>query len=325
MTKRERARSIQEFHDIVAEGYYDSDAYLVRGDEDAVEFRLSGLDAGLVTINRFLGAEVGVRREWKHIRARSSDVYVIWFPLSGDLALTQDKVHEGVTDSEHFVITCGDRPFHAKALSRGPEGCKQLHVTVPSHVARSYVPQIDQLCGKSFGASNGPARAAREIFNLLIEQGDLLPATTVESFARAGIDALAVGLREDISREPIQIDTKEMHLLRVLRYIDQHLSMQGLTAARVAADCKVSRRYLHYLVRYRDTTFSEYLWNTRLRQADEWLSDPEFEHFNIVDIAYMCGFRSASHFSSSYRTRFGYTPSKKRQHLADVQAEAMDG
>lgn len=109
-----------------------------------------------------------------------------------------------------------------------------------------------------------------------------------------------------------------------MRFIDQHFTVQGLTADHVARACHMSVRALHYLLRREQTSFATCLWSTRLRQADAWLMDREFAHFNIVDIAYMAGFRSGAHFSNAYRARFGVTPGEARSRPA-LSGGRLDG
>jgi AraC-like DNA-binding protein len=300
-----KAVSIEGFHTMVEEGFYLSEVYLMNR-VPALEFKLASTVAGLVSISRFSGIDVGVRRQWKHIRSRSSDMYVIWFPLGGAVSITQDKVHDSLTGVGEFVITCGDRPFHSLATSPGSEKCSQLFVLVPTHTIRSYLPNIDKFCGHTFRADSGAAKIAREIFSGLIDDADQISPEVASRLALSALAAIAESAKQEVPEELILVDSKKAHLERVLRFIDQHLSTQGLTCDRVAIACKVSRRYVHYLMRYHNTTFGEYLWNRRLKQANEWLLDPEFSHFHIVDIAYMCGFRSASHFSNCYRSYFGY-------------------
>jgi AraC-like DNA-binding protein len=305
------ARSIEEFHSLVESSYYRSDTYLLAPQKPA-NFKIRSNLAGVIPVSRFTGAEVGVRREWRHIRAGASEVYVIWFPLRGGLAITQDGAPEEITQVGDFTILCGDRPFHARGVVDSADICSNVHVRVPSHLMRTHLPNVDKLCGRRFDAQQGPAKIAREIFCALHGERDL-SEETANHLAIGGLRAIADGLRTQVSPDQTQLDAKKTHLARVLRYIDQNLAMQGLTVEQTAKACNLSRRYVHYLMRFRDTTFAEYLWERRLQQAHQWLADPEFGHFHIVDIAYMSGFRSASHFSNCYRNRFGHAPSEARQ------------
>ena len=119
-------------------------------------------------------------------------------------------------------------------------------------------------------------------------------------------------------RDSLEVDIGEPdpRLSRILTFIRKNVSVAGLTVDDVAKGCNVSRRYVHYLMKSHDQTFSEFLWNCRLEQAHDWLTSAEFANFNIVDIAYMAGFRSASHFSQAYRSRYGQPPKEVRKLLS---------
>jgi len=314
MLTEQRAASIEEFHSLVENVFYRSEAYLPDGLATPPAFRLESTKAGLLPITRFQGADVAVRREWKHIRNRSCELYVIWFPLKGAVSITQDAAHDSRTGEDEFAITCGDRPFHVRAAAAGAVNT-QLHVLVPSHLIRSQFPNIDRVCGRPFSARTGSGRIARDIFGSLVTEASRVSNACAGQLGLAGLEAIADSIKQTVSTKFAYTDPRELHLERVFCYIDQHLSATGLTADRVASACNVSRRYLHYLMRHRGTTFGKYLWDARLKQAHTWLMDQEFRHFNIADIAAMCGFRSASHFSNAYRTQYGCPPRDGRTSL----------
>jgi AraC-like DNA-binding protein len=308
MLVEREAKSIGEFHSLIENTYYHSESTLVGGLGRAPYFRLDSTLAGLLPVSRFYGIDMSVRRKWAHIRDKTSELYVLWFPLEGVISVTQDQAYEQVAGDNNFVITCGDRPFHIRAVAHGPANCSQLHVLVPSHIIRPMLPNLDKICGQPFSAGSGASLIAREIFKRLITEAEDTSSTAATKLGMAGLEAIAESVKQLDAQQSASFDVKQLHLERVLRYIQQHLSSQGLTAERVAEACKISRRYFHYVMRYNNTTFGEYLWDARLKQANEWLTDDKMRHFNIVDIAYMCGFRSASHFTNSFRARFGHSP-----------------
>lgn len=306
-----QAESIEEFRDLVKDGYYLAEAYNMSAVPRA-HYGLETALAGAIPISRFRGTSVGVRRTWHHIREQTSGLYVLWYPLAGDVAITQDTTYDMIVKPGELIITCGDRPFHARSSTSDGADSAMMHVLVPAHIMRSHIPHIDRICGKVSDASSGTARIARGMFTALLEEESKISAESAQRLSIEALEILAETLRQELVADPVQVDAKQAHLARALRFIDQRLSTQGLTADNVARACNISRRYLHYLLSGNNNTFGGYLWERRLMQAKEWLNDPEFRHFHIVDIAYMCGFRSGSHFSNSYRSRFGYSPTEER-------------
>ena len=320
-----QAKSVAEFNSLVAQGYYKAESYIPRGTSGDSSFKLDITQAGAMPICRFRGIDIGVRRNWKHIRGAASGLYVVWFPLEGEVSVTQNDVHDVIARPGSLIITCGDRPFHIKVAADGAaHWASQVHVLVPSHIIRTYLPDVDKLCGRAFGAQAGAAAIGREIFSQLVCEASRTSDHSAERLGLAALEAIA----DSIKREAGDVldgvdDNKRARLQRILSYIQRHLATQGLTADQVAGACNVSRRYLHYLMKHNNTTFGEYLWECRLQQANVWLNDPEFRHFNIVDIAYMAGFRSASHFSHAYRNRYGFPPRACRGGIAGTAAPGL--
>lgn len=307
------ATNEQDFGEIFARDYYRADSYAVDRAVSKRSFHLAKAQAGLVPVARFSGYALGVRRTWKHIRQGPSNLYVIWFPLEGSVSVTQDEAHGEVVSNQQMVITCGDRPFHIKALTdQGQSRCSQIHVLVPKHLMRTHLPEIDRLCGKPYAAESGEAIVVRELFSTLIREAQTMDERSAAKLGSAALETL-IGYIRSCSGTELDKGPQHAQLERILSFVRQHISTQGLTVDHVAKGCNMSRRYVHYLMKHHNKSFSQFLWECRLEQADQWLSDRTFAHFNIVDIAYMAGFRSASHFSQAYRTRYGVSPKEARK------------
>lgn len=312
--KRE-ARSAEEFGEIFADNYYHAESYCVGPQQSDARFELATMQSGILPVARFSGYSLGVRRTWRHIRQSPSKLYVVWFPLEGSLSVTQDQANDVVAAADDVVVTYGDRPFHIKAIAdEANRRCSQLHVLVPSHVMHTHLPEIDRLCGRIFRSDSGAARIARELFSSLLKEAAETDPQTAEHLGIAGLHTLTQVLRQQSGCA--QAAEHDARLEKILTFIRKNVSVAGLTVDDVARGCNVSRRYVHYLMKSHEQTFSEFLWNCRLEQAHDWLTSPEFANFNIVDIAYMAGFRSASHFSQAYRSRYGHPPKEVRKSLA---------
>lgn len=61
------------------------------------------------------------------------------------------------------------------------------------------------------------------------------------------------------------------------------------------------------LRRFTDLSFTEYVKHYRLQKAKAMLQTQEY---SVKQVAFTCGFKSLSNFSSSFKTLFGYLPSE---------------
>jgi transcriptional regulator GlxA family with amidase domain len=98
--------------------------------------------------------------------------------------------------------------------------------------------------------------------------------------------------------------------------IEEPLSLQEL-----AQMTEVSQRQLQRLFRRSlGVTPAQYYVNMRLRRARELLLQTDMP---IMNITVACGFRSPCHFSKSYRSVFGHSPSHERRDPERVEAPGL--
>lgn len=307
---------LEEWRSFIDQNYYVSETHFISpidGEGDSISLR--SVQAGMLDISLYHGPTSATFRKWHHIRTQPCKTYILWFPLTGKVKITQDRVYEDTIEAGEFFISYSDRPAKVESFSTELEVFRLLYVTLPSHVMRSHISRIDHLCGHKLSCRFGPSRIGYEIFSQILAEGDMTPPECLSMLGETALKTLSESIRGDVSKPLIRTGAPNATLERVMRFIDQHFAVQGLTADHVAQGCNMSVRTLHYLLRREQTTFATCLWSTRLHQAEAWLLDQEFAHFNIVDIAYMSGFRSASHFSNAYRSKFGIAPCEARKEL----------
>lgn len=103
------------------------------------------------------------------------------------------------------------------------------------------------------------------------------------------------------SRERL-IERAKGHI--ALRLRDPDLSIEGLGAA-----VGVSKRYLHKLFQAgAGDTLGRYILARRLDRCRDDLLNPALSAQSITAIAFNWGFNDASHFSHTFKRRFGVSP-----------------
>jgi AraC-like DNA-binding protein len=125
--------------------------------------------------------------------------------------------------------------------------------------------------------------------------------------------ALTLGATRDAAVEAARNGgLRAARRIEILHKIEGKLGAPGLTAASLAAELGISRRYVSQLLEETGQTFSEYVLAKRLDRAAQLLGDPRHDHRRISDLAFATGFIDLSHFNRSFRRRFGVTPSDLR-------------
>lgn len=127
----------------------------------------------------------------------------------------------------------------------------------------------------------------------------------------------------DPASGPQSPSAEREHLVRRLRaYVDAHLWDRQLTPARVAAAQHISIRYLHKLFEGQGSTIGRWIQHRRLEEARRELARPGRGDLTVSAVARRWGFTSATHFSRSFRARYGVSPSDWRDGRVTPTGEA---
>jgi AraC-like DNA-binding protein len=90
--------------------------------------------------------------------------------------------------------------------------------------------------------------------------------------------------------------------------IDAGLHDADLDVPTLAAALAITPRHVHRLFAGQGLRYGPYLLEQRLARARDDLRRPMLLHLGVAQIGYRAGFNSASHFSRSFRQRYGVAP-----------------
>lgn len=155
---------------------------------------------------------------------------------------------------------------------------------------------------------------ARALGLMLGELADLpagdhpLPAEVIaEQFA--GFMTLLFDGRE------VHTTTNKQKLIRsLIRSIHASHHDPEITPGAIAAQHRISKRYLHTLLATAGTTFGRELLTARVDRAQAMLQDERFRFTAVNEIALICGFTDPAHFTRRFRDIVGHPPSIHRAH-----------
>lgn len=94
--------------------------------------------------------------------------------------------------------------------------------------------------------------------------------------------------------------------------IDRSLRDPDLTLEKIAASCRISLRYLHWLFEGDEDTPWRYIVRRRLDGCRKDLANPAFSARTVTDIAFSWGFSNVAHFGRRFKAFYGKTPSESR-------------
>lgn len=177
---------------------------------------------------------------------------------------------------------------------------------------------LDNLVVRRFSGRSGAGRLAFDMLNAAYQElpalagqggGGELADTMANLVQLAMLDQL--GISSDASLRETARD-------RVKAYIDANLQDPLLSLDRIAAAIGCSKRYLHKLFHGEDETLNSYIWHARLDRVRQDLANPRLLRRTITELAFAWGFNSSTHFSRSFRERFGVAPRGFRAMVHDT-------
>ncbi len=100
---------------------------------------------------------------------------------------------------------------------------------------------------------------------------------------------------------------------RLFTYMELNLCQPRLTAARAAGALGISRRKLYNLLDDTGEPFASRLRRRRLEEGRTLLTNPNYRHLSIAEVAQHIGFVDVSTFHRRFRRHFGMTPGEMRE------------
>ena len=205
------------------------------------------------------------------------------------------------------IVYDTDRPY---LFGFGPE-MRQLLVDVPLDALQRDGDAVDLstpilVRGDGMGAPAASARRLRRALQELIEPSS--PPSQTEDAVLEAVSGLLVG-RGAYGPATVVAAAKA--------FIEAHLDDSTLDVEAVAASVGVSARHLGRLFAAQQGSVGRHLLEQRLRSASNDLRDPSKASCRISDISYRWGFASQAHFATSFKKRYGCSPSEFRASAPD--------
>jgi transcriptional regulator GlxA family with amidase domain len=167
-----------------------------------------------------------------------------------------------------------------------------------------------EIDGGRYTCSGGTAALDMMLHLIAHENGEAFASAVADQFLHHRVRGC-----EEHQRMPLRsrIGVSHPKLLRCVELLEQDTAAE-LSREQLAERVGLSNRQLERLFRkYLHTTPSRYTMDHRLKRARALLRDTSL---SIIEVAVACGFTSHSHFSKSYRQRFGTTPRDERRSVA---------
>ena len=151
---------------------------------------------------------------------------------------------------------------------------------------------------------------------LLTESGDL--SHDEERAISQQLTGMFCQALQERPEAPPRLSSREEMARRARAYVERNLQNPELSVKQIAQELGCTPRYVHKAFEGAETV-SRYIWNRRLDMCRNRLEKQPLESETLTTLAFDYGFNSSSHFSRSFRERFGTSPSSYLANLTRRQ------
>jgi AraC-like DNA-binding protein len=110
-------------------------------------------------------------------------------------------------------------------------------------------------------------------------------------------------------------------VFKAKQFIARNAGNADLSPSQIAAHACVSEKYLGRLFTAEGTSLMRHVQSVRLDRAARLLAATPWRRNLVVQVAFQCGFSTASHFSRAFKERFGVAPSEAQTLASFAGAE----
>lgn len=245
----------------------------------------------------------------RHDIARSDDAYFGLLLIREGSEIVRCGDQEAQLGPGDFVLWDSTQPVEFRILSP----LHKITLLIPQAALRARLPQIEQFVGTRIDCHHGlGALTASHVMTLGSQAAQLEPGHRVH-VADLSLELIATCLLGRLTR-PMTAARRTL-LERIKGYIERHLDDPQLTPQAIAAACGVSVRYLHLLFEDAGISVSRWILARRLEQCRRELGVTSHGQRAIGEIALRWGFKDFTHFSRTFRQRYGLSPrAYRKQH-----------
>lgn len=245
-----------------------------------------------------------VYRTATEISRLDSDALIINYVTAGSLYSEQDN-RAVVLRPGDGAVSDAARPYFLRFDK--PLGCVSVKVNKRELLNR--VSGMENLTALSLAEGS---RLNPLVFNYMVNLIRQMPRLEADSAVRAVEvfkELLAASLNEMLRDSPVPMsEYRAACRIRIKAFIEQHLGDPALNPAFVAHAMKLSVRYINKIFEDERSSLGRFIWQRRIERCAAQLRDPAFAHLSVSAIALEQGFNDLSHFSRSFKARFGLAP-----------------
>jgi AraC-like DNA-binding protein len=261
-----------------------------------------------------------VQRSPGHIARSGETAFLLELQLEGT-SIARQGGRDARLDAGDFTLLDSARPFEVRCAAP----MKLLVLKVPRALLGKYLGCPEAMAAIHMCARRASNELTSRFLRDLWRWSNTARADSCRSehAARAALEliACAYGALPDARAD---VGAAGAHRIRVIDYVETHLSDPDLSPTSIAAALRMSRRYLHRVWKEGDgESLARYVLRRRLEECARALRDPLYVGRSVTAIAFDWGFVGMPHFCSAFREHYGASPSEYRTSAVSKRCATM--
>jgi len=244
-----------------------------------------------------------ITRSPRKIGHRPADMFTLGVQLAGHSFGSQDGRDVAVRPGD-LVLYDMTRPFRLTFSG----SFVRTTLIFPRAALLRRLGAAERFIGRSIDGTVGVGGILSPLVRELPSHLHTIPVSVRARVADHLLDLIATALLANAEGAPL---STSMTLVRAKLWIETHLG-EDLSAERIAGTCRLSVRHLNRLFEREGTSLMRYVWDRRLARCHRDVTDPAMRGRPVGEIAFAAGFNDLSHFSRTYRARYGCSPRDAR-------------
>ena len=229
------------------------------------------------------------------------EVYFLNLQVRGQCRM-QQKGRAALLNAGEFALVDSTEPYLNDYCS---DDWEQHSFRIPRHLLRPLLKEPDRATAVAFGSNGGIESVTIEYLTSIARHVDNLSQTgTTLSTSMVELVALAIG-GNLAANERGRGTARQALCASLIKYVEGNIADPELGPATVAAHFGISSRYLHKVLEEGGRSFGRLVLEGRLDRCAKGLTTSDTP---ITEIAMRWGFNDLSHFSRTFRQRFGKSP-----------------
>ncbi|MDP9900757.1 helix-turn-helix domain-containing protein [Variovorax ginsengisoli] len=270
--------------------------------------RVSAHLLSTINVTTIASSRQEIYRGAAEIRKMPVEVYFLNLQVRGQCRMNQGGRSVLLQPGE-FSLVDSTQPYLNDYCS---DDWEQYSFRIPHHLLRPLLQDPEQKTAQRVHDDGGLGTIAIDFLKSIAQRASVFPEAAAAKLGESLIDLVALSLGGTAAaQESGQQNVKRNFCVTLAKHIELNAADATLSPAKVAQHFHISPRYLHKILEEGGRSFGRILLESRLEHCAKDLRQSGATG-SISQIAYRWGFNDLSHFSRTFRARFGHSPREFR-------------